>query len=116
MPRVRAWLEQRIGANVIRLHRLEDRSFLGSSEGSVVPLAATAGMRPAPLHCTIEREGNVFRLRDVRADRRGTLVNHRYVKSAVLVAGDVIQVGGVALRFRTSGANTNASLRRDSCP
>lgn len=107
-----AWLEERTPGKLIRLHRLGDRAFLGSDGGSAAPIA---GARVPPVQCTIERQGDVWRLRDVRRRRRGTLVNCRYVRDVALVPGDQVQVGETVLKFRRSGEPAKRSLRRDSC-
>lgn len=96
MPPMRAWLEQRIEPNVIAVHILRGHDTLGSGAGSLVPIE---GPDVPHYQCTIVREGDVFRLRDVRGGRRGTLVNYRYVKEAVLVPGDEVRVGETVLRF-----------------
>src|SRR5262249_46057675 len=93
---MRAWLQREIGPKIIRYHPLGGHDFLGSGEGSAAPVE---GGGVARRHCTIIREGKVFRLRDVHGARRGTLVNYRYVKDAVLVPGDQVQVGATVLRF-----------------
>ena len=98
MPGVDGWLERRLDERRIQLLPAEGRD-------------AIAGV-------TIERQGDVFRLRDARGGRhRRVLVNHCYVKDVVLVPGDCIQVGDVVYRFRLSGGTAAAAAaRRDSCP
>lgn len=98
---MRAWLISESPPNIVRLHALTGRDFLGSGAGSVAPVR---GAQVPPFQCTIQREGRVYRLRDVRPSRRGTLVNHRYVKEAVLVPGDEVQVGDTVLRFHQIAA------------
>lgn len=118
MPGVQTgWLERRLDEKRIQLLPAEGRDVL---EG-----------------VTIERAGDVFRLRDarvipraspagtlrvsVRAVRgmgrhRRVLVNHCYVKDVVLVPGDWIQLGDLVVRFRLSGGTAaEVAARRDSC-
>lgn len=91
-----ACLLRRLSDTIVRMYPLGPAGFLGAGEGTIAPV----GERGLPQRvCTLVREGDSFRLRDVGADRRGTLVNHRYVKDAVLVSGDVIQIGEVVLMF-----------------
>src|SRR5687768_15507788 len=98
MPGVQTgWLERRLDEKRIQLLPAEGRDVL---EG-----------------VTIERAGDVFRLRDARGGRhRRVLVNHCYVKDVVLVPGDWIQLGALVVRFRLSGGTAaEVAARRDSC-
>jgi pSer/pThr/pTyr-binding forkhead associated (FHA) protein len=128
---MRAWLERDLGPKVIQVHALGGCDFLGSGEGSLVPIEGRGVPRR---QCAIVRDGQVFRLRDVRSTRSGTLVNYSYVRDAVLVPGDQVQVGETVLRFnqiarrlaRGAGGEKVIRLddhraaadprRRDSCP
>lgn len=88
-----AWLQRRVRDNVIEWQPLGDVSYLGSA-----PAGAPRGRPRAGRQCVIVREGSIYRLRDL-ASRWGTLVNYRYVREAVLVPGDVIQVGSALYSF-----------------
>ena len=113
---MRAWLQREVDAKVIQIHLLGGHDFLGAAEGSLAPVA---GPNVAGRQCTITREGSTWRLRDVRIATRGTLVNYRYVRDAVLVHGDQVQVGACIFRFGQLPAGGRAAAgarRRDSCP
>ena len=90
-----AWLQRRVGEKVIEWRPLGALSYLGAGDES---LFRCRGARLARRQCAIARDGQMFRLRDL-GSRSGTLVNYRYVKEAVLVPGDVVQVGDETFSF-----------------
>jgi len=94
---MRAWLQRNIGPKTIQVHLLSGHDYLGSGPSSAVPIAEPG---VADRQCAIVREGRAFVLRDLRADRKGTLVNYRIVRSVVLVPGDQVQIGRTVLRFQ----------------
>jgi RNA polymerase sigma factor (sigma-70 family) len=76
--------------------RLDERQRwrLGSTEGDVT--VAAKGV--SGLHCTLEREGEDWTIRDA-ASRNGTWVDGRRIEAATLHSGDLVRVGEATLVF-----------------
>ena len=118
-----AWLQRFVAPKIVQVHLLPAEPLALRVDGSVVAGALPPGppaQKPPVVQCLIQREGESFRLRDVRGGRRGTLVNYRYVRDTVLVPGDHIEVGGVVYRFgrlpasreRAAGARAGGAIVR----
>jgi serine/threonine protein kinase len=71
--------------------------------------------RLSRLHCAVRRSNSRFTLEDL-GSANGTFLNGQRVKQAFLRPGDIVQVGGVAIRIDFDpNASPDMSLRCDRC-
>src|SRR5262245_43658297 len=71
-------------------------TILGRSNSASVPLDDRLASRT---HCRIERQGDVFVLRD-EGSQNGTFLNGAQVLSSVLSPGDQIRIGTTTIYFQ----------------
>lgn len=97
-----AWLRQDFGRNEFKEWPLDAaQNFVGRGETCHVILRGDPQV--APVHASIARQGGHFVLSDAGTPM-GTLVNGHRVGQVSLNPGDVIGIGGAALRFMTKSA------------
>lgn len=75
----------------------EEELKIGRAADNGVVLDDTKSSRK---HCLIRRRGDDFELVDLES-RNGTRLNGKYVNRGILSEGDVIQIGGVTITFKT---------------
>ncbi|MGA3040626.1 MAG: FHA domain-containing protein, partial [Bryobacteraceae bacterium] len=75
-----------------------DSFTIGRSPRNLLPLVDMSASRE---HCVIQRQGDAFVIRDL-GSLHGTLVNDERITESVLVDGDSIKIGRIALQFLTS--------------
>lgn len=81
---------------------LEDHFWLGRC--SICNLVVQGDQLVSRLHCTIQREGDVYRLSDMQS-MNGTMVNGVSVRSTLLRPGDRIDMGETRILFTPSRPN-----------
>ncbi len=97
-----AWLRADYGRNEFKEWPLDAaQNFIGRGETCHVILRGDPQV--APVHASIARQGGHFVLSDAGTPL-GTLVNGHRVGQVSLNPGDVIGIGGAALRFMTKSA------------
>lgn len=92
-----AWLRLSLGRNEGREWSLDQpQTFIGRSESAHVPLFGDANI--APIHASIQRQGNNYVLVD-GGSPLGTGLNGQRVSQAVLMPGSIIEIGHFKLEF-----------------
>ena len=98
----KAWLRADFGRNEYKEWPLDAaQNFLGRGETCHVILRNDPAV--APVHASISKQGHHFVLADAGTPA-GTFVNGHRIAQASLNPGDVVQIGGFALRFMTKSA------------
>ncbi len=97
----KAWLRADFGRNEFKEWPLDAaQNFIGRGETCHVILRHDPQI--APVHASIARQGRHFVVSDAGAPA-GTFVNGHRIAQASLNPGDVVQLGGFALRFMVKG-------------
>ena len=97
-----AWLRADYGRNEFKEWPLDAATnFVGRGETCHVILRGDPAV--GPVHASIARQGGHFVISDAGTPT-GTFVNGHRIGQAALQPGDVVQIGGTAMRFLTKGA------------
>ena len=99
-----AWLRADYGRNEFKEWPLDAATnFVGRGETCHVILRGDPAV--GPVHASIVRQGGHFVISDAGTPA-GTFVNGHRIGQASLNPGDVVQIGGTAMRFMTKGGQT----------